>query len=121
MTESTYGEVEIEAVPSVAVSPRTNTTRNTSTEINETNDTGDESMTDVSSGLADPFKPRDGRNLVWRDVNVTVKQHGSEPEKKILDRVWGEVGYYSGSGTPSLIHASTTFHSDQMVDFERVY
>ena len=45
----------------------------------------------AKSGLDDPFKPREGRDLVWKNVNVTLKAHGKEPEKKILDSVWGEV------------------------------
>jgi hypothetical protein len=43
------------------------------------------------SGLDDPFKIREGRDLVWKNINMTVAAHGHEPEKKILANVWGEV------------------------------
>jgi hypothetical protein len=43
------------------------------------------------SGLDDPFKIRQGRDLVWKNINMTVTAHGDEPEKKILANVWGEV------------------------------
>lgn len=42
--------------------------------------------------LDDPFKPRMGRHLVWKDVQMTLKKtKGEEPPKVILDDVWGEV------------------------------
>lgn len=44
------------------------------------------------SRLDDPFKPRIGRHLVWKDVQMTLKKtKGDEPPKVILDNVWGEV------------------------------
>lgn len=48
------------------------------------------------SRLADPFKPRLGRHLVWKDVQMTLKtknnkKEDQEPPKVILDSVWGEV------------------------------
>jgi ABC-type multidrug transport system fused ATPase/permease subunit len=43
------------------------------------------------SGLDDPLKPREGRDLVWKDVNMTINGKGDTPPKKILDDVWGEV------------------------------
>jgi ABC-type multidrug transport system fused ATPase/permease subunit len=42
-------------------------------------------------GLDDPLKPREGRDLVWRNINMTVKGRGDKQPKKILDGVWGEV------------------------------
>lgn len=42
--------------------------------------------------LDDPFQPRIGRHLVWKDVQMTLKKKkGDEAPKVILDRVWGEV------------------------------
>ena len=44
------------------------------------------------SRLDDPFKPRIGRHLVWKDVQMTLKKSkGDEPHKVILNNVWGEV------------------------------
>jgi ABC-type multidrug transport system fused ATPase/permease subunit len=42
-------------------------------------------------GLDDPLKPREGRDLVWRKIDMTVKGKGDKEPKKILDGVWGEV------------------------------
>ena len=45
-----------------------------------------------SHRLDDPFKPRMGRHLVWKDVQMTLKKNkDNEPPKVILDHVWGEV------------------------------
>ena len=85
-------------------------------------------------GLGDPLKPREGRDLVWKDVNMTLLLNNSKKkrligrkkkddddeedsaaqpsEKKILDGVWGEVpsGQVtavmgpSGSGKTSLLN-----------------
>ena len=65
-----------------------------------------------SLGLDDPFLPREGRDLVWKDVNMALVAHGNVPEKKILDDVWGEVPKRqvtaimgpSGSGKSSLLN-----------------
>ncbi|CAJ1939321.1 unnamed protein product [Cylindrotheca closterium] len=65
------------------------------------------------SRLDDPFKPRVGRHLVWKDVQMTLKKKkGDEPQKVILNNVWGEVpkGQVtaimgpSGSGKTSLLN-----------------
>lgn len=41
---------------------------------------------------SDPFTPRKGKALVWRNVNMTLASKGSdEPERKLLSNVWGEV------------------------------
>jgi ABC-type multidrug transport system ATPase subunit/ABC-type multidrug transport system permease subunit len=65
------------------------------------------------SGLDDPFKPRLGRHLLWKDVSMSLKKgKGDEPKKMILDNVWGEVpkGQVtaimgpSGSGKTSLLN-----------------
>lgn len=44
-------------------------------------------------GFDDPMRPREGRDLIWRNVNMTLtsKKKNGEPEKKILDSVWGDV------------------------------
>ena len=39
----------------------------------------------------DPFAPREGKTLVWRDVNMTLAGKGEEPDRKLLTEVWGEV------------------------------
>jgi ABC-type multidrug transport system ATPase subunit len=66
--------------------------------------------------LKDPFAPRNGRHLVWKDVNMTVKlpSNGDAREKQnfILKNVWGEVPPKqltaimgpSGSGKTSLLN-----------------
>jgi len=63
-------------------------------------------------GLDDPLKQRKGRDLVWKDINMTLSSKGDEPKKKILDGVWGEVPKRqvtaimgpSGSGKTSLLN-----------------
>ena len=42
-------------------------------------------------GVDDPLRPREGRDLVWKNVNMTLNGKGDAPPKKILDGVWGEV------------------------------
>eukprot|EP00934_Nitzschia_sp_Nitz4_P005125 Nitzschia sp. Nitz4//scaffold27_size158506//133304//135455//NITZ4_002621-RA/size158506-processed-gene-0.89-mRNA-1//-1//CDS//3329545551//5115//frame0 len=41
--------------------------------------------------FADPFARREGKSLVWRDVNMTLKGVKGGEDKKLLDGVWGEV------------------------------
>ena len=74
-----------------------------------------------SSGLDDPFMPREGRDLVWKSVNMTLNNpsnknsddcNNNNKPKKILDNVWGEVPKRqvtaimgpSGSGKTSLLN-----------------
>jgi hypothetical protein len=44
-----------------------------------------------SQHLDDPFAPRNGRALVWKDVNFTLKGIKGTPDRKLLHNVWGEV------------------------------
>ena len=40
----------------------------------------------------DPFAFRDGKTLLWRNVNMTLKGNKKDdPDRKLLDSVWGEV------------------------------
>jgi hypothetical protein len=39
----------------------------------------------------DPFATREGKTLVWRDIQMTLAAKGDEPERKLLQDVWGEV------------------------------
>jgi len=67
-------------------------------------------------GLGDPLQPREGRDLVWKDVNLQLLSPNGKkddtPPKMILDGVWGEVpsGQVtaimgpSGSGKTSLLN-----------------
>jgi ABC-type lipoprotein export system ATPase subunit len=66
-------------------------------------------------GFDDPLRPREGRDLMWRHVNMTLtgnKKKGNESDKKILDNVWGDVPSKqvtaimgpSGSGKTSLLN-----------------
>jgi hypothetical protein len=43
------------------------------------------------SGFDDPLRPREGRDLMWANVNMTLVGHGDSKDKKILDGVWGDV------------------------------
>lgn len=43
------------------------------------------------SGLDDPLRPREGRDLVWKDVNMTLHFKAETESKRLLDGVWGEV------------------------------
>jgi len=60
----------------------------------------------------DPFAPREGKALVWRDTNMTLAAKGKEPERKLLQDVWGEVPVRettaimgpSGAGKTSLLN-----------------
>jgi len=72
-------------------------------------------MSKKSSVLAasdDPFAPREGKTLLWRNVNMTLKGKNGEPDRKLLDNVWGEVPEKqttaimgpSGAGKTSLLN-----------------
>jgi ABC-type multidrug transport system fused ATPase/permease subunit len=39
----------------------------------------------------DPFAPREGKALVWKNINMTLAASGKEKERVLLDNVWGEV------------------------------
>lgn len=60
----------------------------------------------------DPFTARQGKRLVWSDVDMALVRKGKKPEMKILDKVWGEVPEKqitaimgpSGSGKTSLLN-----------------
>lgn len=45
----------------------------------------------LSSGIADPLEPREGKDLVWRNVNMTLTGKKKGQNKKILENVFGEV------------------------------
>lgn len=61
---------------------------------------------------ADPFAPREGKTLTWKSVNMVLAAKGDEPERKLLDNVWGEVPARqttalmgpSGAGKSSLLN-----------------
>lgn len=63
-------------------------------------------------GAADPFRPRQGKTLTWKNVNMTVLGKGENDGNKILDGVWGEVPAKqttaimgpSGAGKTSLLN-----------------
>lgn len=65
-----------------------------------------------ASRLDDPFMPREGRDLVWKDVSMTLSAKGDNPERKLLDNAWGEVPKRhvtaimgpSGAGKTSLLN-----------------
>lgn len=48
-------------------------------------------ITSVPSHSTDPFAKREGKTLFWKDINMTLAANGDEPEKKLLQDVWGEV------------------------------
>eukprot|EP00523_Entomoneis_sp_CCMP467_P011133 CAMPEP_0168725064 /NCGR_PEP_ID=MMETSP0724-20121128/3959_1 /TAXON_ID=265536 /ORGANISM="Amphiprora sp., Strain CCMP467" /LENGTH=609 /DNA_ID=CAMNT_0008771833 /DNA_START=209 /DNA_END=2035 /DNA_ORIENTATION=- len=60
----------------------------------------------------DPFAFREGKTLVWKDVNMTLMAKGDENQKKLLSNVWGEVPKQettaimgpSGAGKTSLLN-----------------
>jgi len=66
----------------------------------------------ISTGLADPLEPREGRDLIWKNISMTLKGKNEKCQKKILDNVFGEVprGHVtaimgpSGSGKTSLLN-----------------
>lgn len=66
----------------------------------------------LPAGLTDPLEPREGRDLVWRNVSMTLNAKRSKSQKKILSNVFGEVprGQVtailgpSGSGKTSLLN-----------------
>eukprot|EP00934_Nitzschia_sp_Nitz4_P005064 Nitzschia sp. Nitz4//scaffold82_size85912//3498//7449//NITZ4_005123-RA/size85912-processed-gene-0.90-mRNA-1//1//CDS//3329558781//5054//frame0 len=62
---------------------------------------------------ADPFAARDGKTLLWRNVNMVLKgKSAQDPDRKLLDNVWGEVPECettaimgpSGAGKTSLLN-----------------
>lgn len=53
-----------------------------------------DSMNIVESGsrainVADPFQKRAGKTLLWTNVNMTLQSKAGE--RKLLEKVWGEV------------------------------
>mmetsp|Transcript_28343 Transcript_28343/g.65720 ORF Transcript_28343/g.65720 Transcript_28343/m.65720 type:complete len:589 (-) Transcript_28343:1444-3210(-) len=60
----------------------------------------------------DPFAPRDGKTLTWKNIQMTLAAKGEEPERKLLQDVWGEVPQKettaimgpSGAGKTSLLN-----------------
>lgn len=60
----------------------------------------------------DPFAPRVGKTLVWRNINMTLQTKNNEPNRKLLNNVWGEVPKTettaimgaSGAGKTSLLN-----------------
>ena len=61
---------------------------------------------------SDPFAPREGKTLTWKNVNMVLSGKGDEPDRKLLDNVWGEVPAQqttalmgpSGAGKSSLLN-----------------
>mmetsp|Transcript_32322 Transcript_32322/g.54079 ORF Transcript_32322/g.54079 Transcript_32322/m.54079 type:complete len:736 (-) Transcript_32322:15-2222(-) len=64
------------------------------------------------SGFDDPLRPREGRDLMWRNINMTLEGKSDNKNKKLLDSVWGDVPKKqvtaimgpSGSGKTSLLN-----------------
>jgi len=78
-------------------------------------DSGNESASsgNILQRLDDPFAPREGKNLTWRNVNMKLKgKKKNEMTRTLLDDVWGEVPKKeitaimgpSGSGKTSLLN-----------------
>ena len=73
---------------------------------------GDLERLQLPKGVADPLEPREGRDLVWKNVCMTLNSKKKEDSKKLLDNVWGEVPQGqvtavmgpSGSGKTSLLN-----------------
>lgn len=73
----------------------------------------DDTSSQLLSVSDDPFAPREGKTLLWTNVNMTLKgKKSGDPDKKILDNVWGEVPEKqttaimgpSGAGKSSLLN-----------------
>ena len=67
----------------------------------------------ILASADDPFASREGKALLWRDVNMTLEsKKKDDPPVKILDNVWGEVPARmttaimgpSGAGKTSLLN-----------------
>lgn len=72
-----------------------------------------ETKQDSSNNQANPFKPREGQTLVWRNVDMILSGKGKkQPNRKLLDNVWGEIPAKqttvilgsSGAGKTSLLN-----------------
>jgi cobalamin biosynthesis protein CbiD len=71
----------------------------------------------LPSTQTDPFAKREGKTLTWTNVNMTLtgKRGKDEPDRQLLNNVWGEVpmtkttaimgpsgaGYVRGDGIPT--------------------
>ena len=51
----------------------------------------EENPAELPSKRTDPFAKREGKTLVWSEVNMTLAGKGEEPDRKLLSGVWGEV------------------------------
>lgn len=71
-----------------------------------------ERQSSLPSRHTDPFANREGKTLVWKDINMTLSANGDVPERKLLTNVWGEVPQNnttaimgpSGAGKTSLLN-----------------
>lgn len=80
--------------------------------IDEEAQTNDETIAKGLDSHSDPFAPREGKTLTWKNVNMVLAGKGDEPERKLLDNVWGEVPAKqttalmgpSGAGKSSLLN-----------------
>lgn len=45
----------------------------------------------MPSHHTDPFATREGKTLVWKDINMKLAGKKDEPDRQLLNNVWGEV------------------------------
>lgn len=83
----------------------------TSSETDESDEMEGRTTSDCNT-QTDPFSFREGKTLFWRNVNMTLIGKGDNPDRKLLDDVWGEVPKTqttaiigaSGAGKTSLLN-----------------
>lgn len=74
-------------------------------------DSSDRNATDIDKHT-DPFTVREGKTLVWRNINMTLAGKNNEQSRELLKDVWGEVPSKettaimgpSGAGKSSLLN-----------------
>ncbi len=67
------------------------TTTNEGPDMRVDMDRNVDKMNKIHSSFEDPLRPREGRSLMWANVNMILTGTRDKKDKKLLDDVWGDV------------------------------